>query len=146
MLGRGLLTAMLAPGVALAALGGNGTTIESDVAQLKAQRSVTLARAYSVHELQFAGGAQVREYVTVSNQVFAVTWSGPTIPDLQQLLGTYFPRYSSAAQAIGGRVRRPVTVEEPDLVIRTGGHMRAFFGIAYLPNRMPQGVTAESLR
>jgi hypothetical protein len=98
-----------------------------------------------VHELQLPGGTQVREYLTAANQVFAIAWRGPSGPDLQQLLGTYFPRYSTAARALG-RVRRPVIVEESDLVIRTGGHARAFFGVAYLPRQMPAGITAEQIR
>jgi hypothetical protein len=140
-----LLASVLAPGISMAALGGDASTIEHEASQLKAARSVRAASAYSVHELQVAGGLQVREYANSANQVFAVAWRGPSIPDLQQLLGNYFPRYSKAAQALG-RVRRGVAVEESDLVIRTGGHMRAFFGIAYLPGQIPQGVTLDEIR
>jgi hypothetical protein len=141
----GLLAAMCAPAIALAALGADASTIERDVTQMRAQRSVSATSAFSVHELQLSGGTQVREYVTTANQVFAVVWRGPSIPDLQQLLGTYFPRFSKAAQALG-RVRRGVAVEESDLVIRTGGHPRDFFGMAYLPGQMPQGVTLDAIR
>jgi hypothetical protein len=140
-----LLAATLAPSIALATLGEDSPTVERDVAQLHAQRTVTATTAYSVHELQLPGGTQVREYLTNANRVFAVTWSGPSIPDLQQLLGTYLSRYSAAAQAMG-RSRRPVTVHDSDLVIRTGGHARAFFGVAYLPGQMPSGVRAEEIR
>lgn len=140
-----LLASVLAPGMALAALGEDASTVERDVTQLKAQRSVNATAAFSVHELQLSGGTHVREYVTTANQVFAVAWQGPSIPDLQQLLGNYFPRYSKAAQALG-RVRRGVAIEESDLVIHTGGHQRAFFGMAYLPKQMPQGVTLDQIR
>src|SRR5260221_3173408 len=64
---------------------------------------------------------------------------------LQQLLASYFPRYRAAAEATG-RSRRPVAVDASDLVIRTGGHARAFFGVAYLPGQMPSGVRAEQIR
>jgi hypothetical protein len=140
-----MLTAVLAPGIARAALGQDSTTVERDVAQLRAQRSIRTAGAYSVHQLQTPGGTQVREYLNASNQVFAVAWNGPSIPDLQQLLGGYFPRYRAAAQAIG-RARRGVAVQDSDLVIRTGGHTRAFFGVAYLPAKMPAGVTEGDIR
>jgi hypothetical protein len=140
-----LLAAAFAPGMALAALGEDSSTVERDVMQLRAQRSVTPSSVYSVHELQLPGGTQVREYLTASNRVFAIAWSGPSIPDLQQLLGSYFPRYRSAAEAMG-RSRRPAAVEDSDLVIRTGGHARAFFGVAYLPGQMPSGVRAEQIR
>jgi hypothetical protein len=141
-----LLATTLAPGIASATLGEDASTVEKDVARMHAQRSVTAAAAYSLHELQLPGGTRVREYMTSANRVFAVSWSGPSIPELQQLLGTaYFPRYSAAAQAIG-RARRGVAIEESDLVIHTGGHPRAFFGIAYLPTQMPSGVRAEQIR
>jgi len=140
-----LVAAVLAPGIALAALGGDASTVERDVTQLKAQRAVTATTAYSVHELQMVGGTRVREYVTPANKVFAVVWKGPSIPDLRELLGTYYPRFSKAAQALG-RTRRPVAVEDSDLVIRTGGHLRSFFGMAYLPGQMPQGVTLDQIR
>jgi uncharacterized protein DUF2844 len=140
-----LLAVMLVPCIASAALGGNASTIDTDVTQLKAQHAVTTSAAFSVHELQLSGGSQVREYVTSANQVFAIVWKGPSIPDMQQLLGTYFPRFSKAAQAVG-HTRRPVSVEDSDLVIRTGGHPRGFFGIAYLPALMPQGVHLDQLR
>jgi Protein of unknown function (DUF2844) len=141
-----LLATTLAPGIASATLGEDASTVEKDVARMHAQRSVTAAAAYSLHELQLPGGTRVREYMTSANRVFAVSWSGPSIPDLQQLLGTsYFPRYSAATQALRG-ARRPVAVEQSDLVIHTGGHARAFFGIAYLPTQMPSGVSAEQIR
>jgi hypothetical protein len=142
---RWLLALLLAPGVALAALGENSSTIERDVAQLRAQRSVATSSAYSVHELVLPGGTHVREYLTTTNQVFAVVWRGPIIPDLKQLLGSYFARYSAAVQAVG-QARRPLDLQEPDLVIHTGGHMHAFFGVAYLPLRMPSGMRAEDIR
>jgi len=140
-----LLAAAFAPGMALAALGEDSSTVERDVKQLRAQRSVSSATAYSVHELHLPGGTQVREYLTASNRVFAIAWTGPSVPDLQQLLASYFPRYRSAAEAMG-RSRRPAAVEDSDLVIRTGGHARAFFGVAYLPGQMPSGVRAEQIR
>jgi len=140
-----LLAATLAPNIASATLGEDSSTVEKDVTRLRAQRSVTPSTAYSVHELQLPGGTQVREYLTSANRVFAVAWQGPSIPDLQQLLGTYFPRYSAAAQALRG-ARRPMALEESDLVIRTGGHPRAFFGIAYLPTQIPSGMHAEQIR
>ena len=139
------LAACLAPGLAGATLGEAGTTVDGDVVQLRAQRAVTRAAAYTVHELQAGGGTVVREYVNGANRVFAVTWAGPSIPDLQQLLGVHFQRYSAAARA-NGRARRPVSVQQPDLVIQTAGRTRAFSGIAYLPAQIPSGVRINEIR
>ena len=140
-----LLAGMLAPGIATAALGEDGSTIERDVAHLQAQRSIAQSSAYSVHELALPGGTRVREYLTPAQQIFAITWSGPSIPDLQQLLGSYFPRFQSAAKAVG-RARRPILMQEPDLVIQSGGHPRAFSGVAYLPHLVPPGVRADQIQ
>lgn len=141
----GWIAALLFPGFAFATLGQDAATIELDRAQLQAQRAVTQSPRYTVHELTLPGGTQVREYLTATQQVFAVAWSGPSIPDLQQLLGSYFTRYVAAAKA-NGRARKPVAVEDSDLVVHTGGHFRAFSGVAYLPGRMPSGVSAEQIR
>jgi hypothetical protein len=141
-----LAALLFLPGLAFATLGQDATTIEKDRVQFQARRAVTQAAGYTVHELTMSGGAHVREYLDSAQRVFAVSWSGGGIPDLQQLLGSsYFPRYRSAAQA-AGRSRRGVAVDESDLVIHTGGHFRAFFGVAYLPARMPPGVTPEQIR
>jgi len=142
-----LLACLLVPGVATATLGEDGSSVERDLAHLQAQRSVAQSSAFSVHELQLPGGTRVREYLTPRQQIFAITWSGPSIPDLQQLLGTYFPRYQQgAARVAAGRGRQPILMQESDLVIQTGGHPRAFFGAAYLPRLMPPGVSVNQLR
>jgi hypothetical protein len=133
------------PAIASATLGEDVSTVERDRLQMRAQRNVTQSFGYSVHELQLPGGMQVREYLTSANQVFAIRWSGPGIPDLQMLLGAHFARYLAAAQA-AGRSRRPVVVNDPDLVIQSSGHMRAFFGMAYLPRQVPTGVDMGQLR
>lgn len=133
---------------ALAALGDAGSTIDKDATQLRAQRSAAAAAPsgnYTVQELTLPSGTVVREYLTSSNQIFAVTWHGPNIPDLQQLLGSYYGRYSTAVQA-HGRGRQPVTVQEPDLVVRSAGHARAFYGMAYLPQQFPPGLTVQQIR
>jgi hypothetical protein len=139
------LAAALAPGICLAALGQDASTVEVDRVQMRAQRSITQSGAFSVHELQLPGTTRVREYLNSSHRVFAIAWSGPSIPDLQQLLGTYFVRYQAAVRPLG-RSRRPVAMQETDLVIHTGGHQRAFFGVAYLPLQLPLGVSAEQIR
>jgi hypothetical protein len=143
--GCALIAATLLPPIASATLGEDGSTVERDRAQMRAQRNVTQSTAYSVHELQLPGGMQVREYLTSANRVFAVSWSGPGIPDLQVLLGTFFPRYRAAAQA-SGRSRRPIVVQDPDLVVHSAGHPRAFFGMAYLPQAVPAGLNMEQIR
>jgi hypothetical protein len=130
---------------AAAELGGNVATIQADQEHMKGTRRVTANAAYSVHEIAAPTGTTVREFVSPAGTVFAVAWQGPFTPDLHQLLGTYFDQYAQAAQS--KRVKRaPVLIQQNGLVVQAGGHMRAFSGKAYLPQVMPQGVTAEMLQ
>lgn len=103
--------------------------------------------SYSVHELQAQGGINVREYVSAQGQVFAVTWRGRALPDLEQLLGNYFPAFHDAAVARkNAGVRGPLTLRQDDLVIQSAGHLRTFFGKAYVPSLLPPQVTVEEIQ
>jgi hypothetical protein len=115
---------------------------------MKASVRVKQAANYSVHELQAAGGATVREYVSPQGKVFAVAWEGPARPDLEQLLGPYYQQALEAVQASKSqRVgRRPISVQQPNLVVQMGGHQRAFTGRAYIPDMMPTAVRNEEIR
>ena len=134
-----------ASGAAQAALGGRYASIAADQAQLHASIKMTAHSAYEVHELTLASGTTVREYVAASGIVFAVAWTGPSLPNLQQTLGTYFADYRSAAQSRRGG-RNHLSLERSDLSIEAGGHMRAFFGRAVLVQAVPAGVSSNELR
>jgi hypothetical protein len=135
---------LILAGPARAELGGAADSIEADQARLKATRSTTDASHYTLHQLQTDSGVTVREYVSSAGTVFAVAWEGPEMPDLQQLLGSYFSRYTEAAQARAGR--GALSIELPDLVVQSGGHMRSFAGRAYLPEQLPEGVAPAGLQ
>src|SRR5262249_51749114 len=83
---------------ALAALGGDVGSVAADRVALAAQLRSTAMVQYDVHQID-SGTVTVREYVTRAGHVFAVTWDGPVPPDMQQLLGEYFPRFNQAARA-----------------------------------------------
>ncbi len=133
------------PVTGFAALGGDVNSVRNDQAQMRASLRVTTGSAYTVHEVRAATGHVVREYVSPAGRVFAVSWHGPTIPDMQQIMGAYFEQYTRAAQ-----IRRsghgPLLIEMPGLVVQQGGHMRAFSGRAYVPELLPQGVRTEAVR
>jgi hypothetical protein len=130
---------------AFAALGGDAASVQADASNMKAQLRSTQKQAYTMHELQTAGGASVREYVSPAGKVFGVAWSGPVIPDLQQLLGSYYERFSAAAKNRHG-VRGPLSIQQQDLVLFSGGHMRAYTGKAYIPQMLPEGVHADAIQ
>ena len=96
---------------------------------------VARVQRYAVHEIAAPSGTVVREFVSPAGKVFAVAWSGPTLPDLKQVLGPYFDTYVAALQQ--RKARGPVSVVLPGLVVQSSGHMRAFVGKAYLPDGMP---------
>ena len=133
---------------AWASLGGDASTIEADQIHLRGSRRMIAAQSYTVHEIQAATGTVVREYVSADGKVFAVAWHGPWLPDMRQILGTYFEQYAQAMQSqSNGRMgRRPVMIEQPGLVVQIGGHMRAFAGRAYVPERLPSGARVEDIQ
>ena len=145
----GIVLLMLAlPIPALAALGGDVTSVQADQAQLKSTLKTTAAEAYTTHELTAPGKTVIKEYVSPEGKVFAITWSGLFIPSMQQLLGTYFDRFAQVAKAQreGHPGHRPVSIQQPDFVFQNGGHMRAYVGRAYVPAMVPQGVNVDALQ
>ena len=132
---------------ALAALGGDRTSVEADRAHLKATSlEVRPAGAYEVHSMQAPGGTIISEYVSSAGGVFAVAWRGPFIPEMHQILGIYFQQYSAALGVKRPYGRRPLNIQLPGLGIQTGGHMGAYFGRAYLPEMLPSGLKAEEIK
>lgn len=133
---------------AFAVLGGDESSIATDTAQMKATVRVTQSQRYTAHELKAESGTFVREYLSPEGRVFGVAWQGPFIPDMEQLLGTYLQQYSAGVKAhhAAGAGRRPLNIQQPDLVLHTSGHMRSYSGIAYDPRLLPQGVTASDIR
>jgi Protein of unknown function (DUF2844) len=131
-----------------AALGDTVSSVQSDAVHMRTSVRVKQSANYAVHEMQAAGGTNVREYVSPAGKVFAVAWDGPARPDLQQLLGSYYQKFVQAVQASKAqRVgRQPISVKEPGLVVQMGGHQRAFVGRAYLPQAVPSAVTKEEIR
>ena len=128
----------------IAALGGDVASVVADQAHINGKLIVSQAQKYVVHEIQAPSGSLVREFVAPAGAVFAVAWTGPTMPDLRQVLGSYFDRYVAAVAQ--RRMRGPVLIEQPGLVVQSSGHMRAFTGKAYVPDAVPSGVSIEEIR
>jgi hypothetical protein len=130
---------------AWAALGGDVTTVQKDAVHMRASIRTTPAAAYTLHEIS-SGPMMVREYVSPQGKVFAVSWHGPILPDFSQLLGPYFKDFQQAVQARDRRIRGPVVVQTPTVVIESAGRMRNFTGRAYLPDSLPQGVDPRTIQ
>ncbi|MGF6957545.1 DUF2844 domain-containing protein [Paraburkholderia youngii] len=105
--------------------------------------------SYTVRETTFGNGTVVREYLSTSGAVFGIAWRGPQMPDLNDLLGSYFPQYVAgvkAARAARGNARGPVAVNDGNIVVHSGGHMGAFSGVAWLPSALPAGVSGSDIQ
>jgi hypothetical protein len=139
------LAASFCPCIASATLGEPEASVQADVAQIKGSIKVMSRSSYRLHEIQLPSGTVVREFADLNGNVFAVAWTGPRVPNLRQTLGRYFDAYATAAKDKHAG-RRPLSMQRNDLVIQTGGHMRAFSGRAYLPTALPPGVSVGDLR
>ena len=127
---------------ALAALGGSEQSVISDQIKLQASRKVVPEHGYRVHEITREDGTSINEYVSFDGKVFGVSWKGPTLPDLSQLLGSNFAEFRNNLRPQAGR-RKAAVVRTGDLVVESTGHMRAFQGRAYLKSMLPAGVSQD---
>ena len=145
---RGILVLLMLPLPAVASLGGDVTSVQSDQTKMQGSLRTFSNNSYTVHELQASTGVAVKEYVSPSGKVFAVTWQGPFHPDLRQLLGLYFDQFVQAEQAQRAQRRGhgPVSIRQAGLVVQISGHTRSFVGRAYVPQMLPAGVHAEDIR
>jgi hypothetical protein len=141
-----MLIAALSPAVALATLGEPEASVQNDVAQLQGRVKATTPRDnFRVHELQMPSGTKLREFVSLDGNVFAVAWNGPFMPNLRQAFGRYFDSFVAGAR-LNHSDHKHLQIVQPDLVVQTQGHMRAFYGRAYLPLALPSGFNLGDLQ
>jgi hypothetical protein len=111
--------------------------------------SASTSASYTVRETTLGNGTVVREYLAADGSVVGLAWRGPQMPDLNDLLGSYFPQYVAGVKAVRaarGGARGPVSVDQSGLVVRSGGHMGAFSGQAWLPPALPAGVSGSDIQ
>jgi hypothetical protein len=132
-------------GAGHAALGGPPAQFGSDSTTIEA-RVTSGTTSYTKLDTTLPTGTRVRQYVSGAGIVFAVSWDGPFLPDLQALLGKHFDTLvaESAKTPRAGSSQR--AVNRPEVVIFSGGHMRAFEGRAWVPAELPAGFTANDIR
>jgi hypothetical protein len=129
-----------------AGLGGDAASAIADGSELHGVVSTISLPQYDIQEITADAGMRVREYVNRDGIVFAVSWTGPVLPDLQRLLGTHYVEYTAALAALNRPgLRRSVQVALPELIVESGGHLRAYAGHARLPALVPAGVSPADL-
>ncbi len=130
-----------------AALGGSQAGVQADAVALQGVVTTTPLQQYDIDEITTGNGVRVREFLNTAGVVFAVSWSGPVVPDLQLLLGGHFAAYAQALAAVKQRgLQRSLRIALPDLIVEVGGYLRAYSGRAYLPASIPAGTSTADLR
>jgi hypothetical protein len=133
---------------AVAELGGDVRSVQTDQQRMNATRRVNAMSAYSVHEIRTGTSGVAREYVSPDGKVFAIFYHGPFLGEGNQLLASYAQQIAPALQSVHKGQHRggPITVRLPNLVYHLSGHMRSYTVRAYLPGSVPQGVNLEELQ
>ena len=132
--------------VAHAALGESVESVQRDHAALRgAALAVTPTQAYDLHEITTADATRVREYVSRAGTVFAVTWSGRSLPNLQAVLGQRYDEYAAAAAGHHGS-HHVFTIATASLVMHIRKLPRGFTGSAHVPALVPPGVATQDIR
>jgi uncharacterized protein DUF2844 len=129
-----------APSTASATLGGDIGSVGENERALGAVRTMVTLSVGTRHDLALPSGGVVHEYVSPSGVVSAVTWQGPTAPNLRELLGAHFEDLARAPTHGG---HHAVNLSLDDFELRSWNHGRSFGGRAWVPSRLPAGVRVE---
>ncbi|MDR5833640.1 DUF2844 domain-containing protein [Caballeronia sp. LZ034LL] len=142
---RGLaIGSLLLTATATAHLGGTVRASDeaSDAVMRRAQSGLP---AFS--ETTDANGIVIREYVDGNGAVYAVSWRGPAMPDIQALLGAHFETFRDGALASMGTLGlHTAQVATGDLVVENHMRLREFSGRAWLANALPPGMNASDIQ
>ncbi|MBU6207348.1 MAG: DUF2844 domain-containing protein [Alphaproteobacteria bacterium] len=144
----GCFAALLAfsPVCVLAALGGGVDFGSVDRVRARVIHRAMAVGSQTLHVMTLTNGGTVKELTNARGIVYALSWRGPGKPDLRQLLGPHFDELQAAAAQRPARwMRIPARVRSSTLVIETGGHPGAFWGVAYLPQSLPPGFSISAL-
>jgi hypothetical protein len=116
-------------------------------AKLRAVAPSALSGLYSTHQTQLENGTVVKEFATGDGIVFAISWSGPVLPNLKSLLGDYFSIFEvETAQArVTGKRGSPVAMMRDGLIVNSSGRMGSFFGNAYASALVPANLSIQDV-
>jgi hypothetical protein len=137
-----LAAALLALSTAHAELGG---TVDKEAILVQGQSPVAESGPHlAIYQIKSSAGTLIKEYVSANNLVIAVSWQGPTLPDLKQLLGDYFEAFAKRP-ANANSDHHNAELRSDDLVVQSRGQMHNFAGRAYLPKLLPPGFNADQI-
>ena len=140
----GTLAAVCVSAPALAGLGEEASSVEADRASMQAALRVTPGVDYELHEIQTPAGTVIHEYVSAQGKVFAVTWHGPGLPNLGQLLGSYSAQVAKAATGPHYN-HHHLRIETPEVVMQSDAYLRNRSGRAWVRALFPQNVSLKDI-
>jgi hypothetical protein len=126
-----------------AGLGGSPANLGPHV--MASQSKPGASAVYTEVQKDLDSGTTVHEYLDANGVVFAVSWSGPVLPDLKEILGPHFAAMAAQGARQGPGQRSHLSVRRPEVVIASEGHMGAFQGRAWLPARLPAGFDPHNI-
>lgn len=142
-----LLILFLANMPAWAVLGQSEASVSADQQYMKSEDHVQTFEAYKVHQLASTNGPAVREFVSPQGLVFGVTWQGRSMPNMNQLLGTYVTNLQTSTRAQTQiRHLRGLSVKTSNFVYSNFCRMQICEGNAYVPGLVPSNVSVEVIR
>ena len=146
-----LFLTLLQGALAYAALGGSPSDFGGAPAATARRFAAATANGgaadavYTVSQSTLDSGTVVREYSDPAGKVFAVSWRGPTLPDLRTLLGDKFAVMASAAGKRAQAGHSQLALDQSDVVLVSNGHMRSFVGHAWIPSALPPGFDTATI-
>jgi hypothetical protein len=143
-----VVSVLASPAFGYAALGDGALSVQMDQARMMASRVASTSGNYTVQQMVLDTGTVVKEYLSAAGTVFAVSWQGPQMPDVQALLGNYVQTaaYGTATFRAAHGGTGPVSLASSALVVQSGGHMGAYVGRAYIPGAVPSGVNVKDIQ
>jgi hypothetical protein len=126
-----------------------GTTLSpASIAKTGVVAHQSTRGALAWQESTDADGNTIRQYVDTTGRVYAVTWRGPAMPDVEALLGAYFGSFKTGAAQPGALAYglHTTRVEQDDLVVESAVRLREFNGRAWLASALPAGVSSSDIK
>lgn len=141
-----LFLSVLQGALAYAALGNSPSSFVQGGIQMAARsimpRSADSIAVYTVSQNRLASGTVVREYANLQGVVFAVSWNGPSLPDLHSLMGdqyTMLSNHSKPDSTLPGAPQRQLALAPSDMMLIGSSHQRNYVGRAWIPAALPPG-------
>jgi hypothetical protein len=126
-----------------ATLGGDAVSVQANQKTLGGTLHVETLPYGKLHVIQLPTGMVIRQYVSPAGAVFAVTWHGHRMPNVQEILGNYAEQLAHRDRITGGRHNMALT--GTDFMMRATGHGQTFSGRAWVPSLVPAGVDLDTM-